>query len=549
MEASTISQIVKISSALVVAEQAHANDGRTPAPNSPEQLDREIKHLAQVRDRIAKALKHTEERLSELRHRKNQHVPAYRLPHDAYFHLFKLMHYADFTGGVGWRVSHVSKMWREIALSTPQLWSTIDIINPEFIKACIARSGDMSLDVAFDAPLHRPVLSTHISSAQAEKAKLSVASLLPHAHRWGSLSLVRVDKELFSPLLSARAPRLEKLRLECFTASLPPDKEAFLENSPRLRYIRLGSSTLAALAYTTYTGLTELRLDSITSWIRHDQFFDLLRRSPLLEVLDLNEIQFAPSSVPAVFTPIRLPHLRHVEMTEMLTWGVQTILSAIRAPPTLTIKAVICFLGDEDLSSLLLPRDELEESLPSLLRIEKLAIGLKGIDGMPFIRGYAGSEALLDLTCDPCEVDGPGFRSAIFRSFGRTFSFPSVEKLRIRRFDNEMMEEDVFADVLGNLPSVVYLTIDRCGPACIRKLIVDSTNRLCPNLESLTIVGDDVDEDGLEDLVASRVGWGYEEGCRLLKLVLPREKAIHPRVASKLKIWVGRVVVGGEEVE
>ncbi|KDQ16070.1 hypothetical protein BOTBODRAFT_186771 [Botryobasidium botryosum FD-172 SS1] len=273
----SVSQIAHILSemvrGLVVAEQ-ECPPG-TGAANTFESLDREIESLVQTRGHVKK--------LSELQQRKNQHLPVYRLPHDVYLHLFKLMYHANPIGGVGWKVSQVSRMWRVVTLSIPQLWSTIDKICPVFVEVCIARSGNVLLDITLDQRPYNSWFSPFVIYAQSRKARLCVASILPHAHRRRSLSLIRCDEKIFAPLLLVMVPQLERLRLEYFTAHLPRSGEAFLESLP---------------------------LHSIAHWIQPNPLFGFLRCSPLLEELNLSNAVIPRPSTSIVVMPVLLPRLR-----------------------------------------------------------------------------------------------------------------------------------------------------------------------------------------------------------------------------------------------
>ncbi|KDQ15399.1 hypothetical protein BOTBODRAFT_31721 [Botryobasidium botryosum FD-172 SS1] len=565
----SIPQILHISFELahtpVVAEEAgiKAEGACIPhltAPSSSGPLDREAEYLAQVRGRVIKAL--PKERMTELRRRRNQHLPVYRLPPDVYFYLFELMHHANPGSGVGWKVSQVSSMWRKIALSTPQLWSRIDIINPEFIDACTARSGHISLDVAFEPPpppppspplslrhtefLPPPFYYTELPSpAVRARERLSVASLLPHAHRWRSLSLIRVDRYVFSPLLSVRAPRLEVLCLEGFTCQSLIAYPA-LKDSPRLRSIQLESG-FVPLAYPTYTGLAELRFHSIKPPIACDHFLDALRGSPLLEILDVRDTYISGiSSAPMALAPIHLPHLRLIKMDRMKMEVMRYLFTLIHASPTLNISGTQYLPESTDLGSLFPSRRVLGGKLPSLLRIQKLVFGL-GVRGEPTLEGYAGSMTLLNLACEPYEpqVDAAEFSSRIFHNLGRALLLPRLEELTIRELTTATMDRDRFIGALGKLSSIRHLTLENCDCAYPPTLVVDSSHRICPSLESLTIIDTFVDEEILVSLVESRVAW---EGCALQKLALSRCNPVGQAAALKLKSLVVHVTLMDEPV-
>lgn len=147
--------------------------------------------------------------ITEVTSRRNQFTPVYRLPNELFSHIFEFANERprdQSNRPIGWNVSEVSRRWRQIALHTPRLWSTIDVLDQRFIDLCISRSGKVSLDIELDTCLNKVVPSER-------KMEDYVASLVPHIGRWRTLKLHHEITPAFLHHLSSPAPKLHHLEL------------------------------------------------------------------------------------------------------------------------------------------------------------------------------------------------------------------------------------------------------------------------------------------------------------------------------------------------
>jgi F-box-like len=82
-------------------------------------------------------------------------------------------------------ISHVSRHWREIALHTPSLWSTIHMDEntsyPKLLDAYLDRSGACPLDIVMDYQNRYP------ESRILFRETFYLHKILPHIDRWHSL--------------------------------------------------------------------------------------------------------------------------------------------------------------------------------------------------------------------------------------------------------------------------------------------------------------------------------------------------------------------------
>ena len=159
----------------------------------------------------------------------NQHRPIFRLPNEVLAEIF--FEVRDSLSDNTWmRVMSVCRLWRDIAVSVPRLWSTIeldlDMANEEALlgglKLVLNRSKQAPLDVT---------VSTRAQSLLVHKI-LRLDTLAKHVHRFRYVRIRTIHKESLDQIsvaFSAPAPQLKTLRLGRFgstgqhgTIAFPP---------------------------------------------------------------------------------------------------------------------------------------------------------------------------------------------------------------------------------------------------------------------------------------------------------------------------------------
>ena len=122
-------------------------------------------------------------------------------------------------------ISHVCRLWRNIVLDTPSLWTNISVTNMaclpyERVAAYLERSKSLPLDICIAGGVAR------LPSDEADNLEALLALLVPHLSRWASIHVTvrRYDyMHAFIKVVSGPsvppATQLEDLRLICKSKS------------------------------------------------------------------------------------------------------------------------------------------------------------------------------------------------------------------------------------------------------------------------------------------------------------------------------------------
>ncbi|KAF9236716.1 hypothetical protein BU15DRAFT_76676 [Melanogaster broomeanus] len=183
-----------------------------------EQLSAQIGELQASRDELVRVLRNLETRAARIQ---NSKAAVSRLPSDVLVMIFQETRQLNpqWSGVLSLlrqsptevRLSHVCTQWRDVALSTPSLWSSVRFPfehKEESLHAYLKRSEGSLLDVYLGPWAKYPNL---------ERTLMTV--LMPHLVRFRQLVLDAVSRETLSTLLHAfrdeYAPALRRLRVMC----------------------------------------------------------------------------------------------------------------------------------------------------------------------------------------------------------------------------------------------------------------------------------------------------------------------------------------------
>ncbi|KAJ7510434.1 hypothetical protein B0H11DRAFT_1959047 [Mycena galericulata] len=392
---------------------------------SNSELDQTAKAIAALELKKSHLLREASEVDLELRYARashgrllNRNAHIYKLPTEILSHIFMIcqknpgpraMH-------VPFEVlaSHVSSMWREVAIGTPLLWTAIVVkVRPRQllakkvlewklsrVRVYLARSGTCPFTTSFDI----------VGPFQVDQI-LDLVSV--HAERWLRLSISiknppAATLEIWQALHSISAPALEHVSIWLTKLSMGGhhlnDTDCtpliFRGGAPSLKFVRLSGMALGCLQ--PPLGLVEtLHLSGYP--LSYTSFRTMLDGIPNLLNLSLHRMHI--NNRPSDSTPIVLPHLRALRVCGNLddeAIAPQRIFRAFRAPaleslvlkdfdafdeqvfPTVhTLSLHACPFSAGEMFRMLrafpaLTTFRLDESLPDILDLLGMADGASG---------------------------------------------------------------------------------------------------------------------------------------------------------------------------
>jgi len=213
-----------------------------------DEITQRIHALQSLQDELSRSIGSLQIRAARLR---NQKVAVSRLPSDVLSIIFEECRYFNpqWSGVLSLlrqlpievRLSHVSSHWRQVALTTPSLWSTIhypfehkETSLVEYLK----RSEGSLLNIYIGPWTKHPLMERVVTNI-----------ILPHLPRFRQLVLDAVSRESLAALLEmfrdVSAPALARLRVMCrgqtSTAGPLAPASLFIRGAPLLSDIRLDS--------------------------------------------------------------------------------------------------------------------------------------------------------------------------------------------------------------------------------------------------------------------------------------------------------------------
>lgn len=194
-------------------------------------------------------------------------------------------------------LSHVSSFWRAVAITTPTLWTRIDIYSSHSDCAAkyLQRSGsqillDIRIDI-YNADKRILIKSTHKRDALIQSI---VKTLFPHIHRARSLLVLSCFEltalTLLSHLHNSDAPHLRRLRMNIgHPATIGPRTarfKAFSKGLPQLTFLETDLPDCVPLSL---QNLTTLHLHTLTDTMNlsYQSFFAMITAPPSLRNLSI----------------------------------------------------------------------------------------------------------------------------------------------------------------------------------------------------------------------------------------------------------------------
>ncbi|KAF8801347.1 hypothetical protein BYT27DRAFT_7198423 [Phlegmacium glaucopus] len=194
-------------------------------------------------------------------------------------------------------LSHVSSLWRAIAVTTPALWTRINIYS--ILSDCAAkylqRSGSqMLLDIRVD--IYNADKRIRIRSGSKRNALIQsiVKTIFPHIHRARSLFILSCFEltalTLLSHLSNSVAPHLQRLRMNIgHPATIGPRTAGFKAFSAGLPQLTFLETDLPDCIPLSLQNLTTLHLHTLTDTMNlsYQTFVAIITAPPSLHDLSI----------------------------------------------------------------------------------------------------------------------------------------------------------------------------------------------------------------------------------------------------------------------
>lgn len=191
------------------------------------------------------------------------------------------------------KLAAVCSQWRDIALSTPQLWTSVAFTlyqsraasNAAALDTFFQRSGSCEVTVSLifaSGDEGRERLETETPPSQDV-----LGVFVKNSQRWGTLKIDGLPPEWIPALRAAqhRTPEIRQLWLCPYDNSREQQMVDIFVDAPELRRVTLDNTFLSAISL-PWTGLTHLKV----SWVSIDECAEMLRRCPNLLECDFQRI-------------------------------------------------------------------------------------------------------------------------------------------------------------------------------------------------------------------------------------------------------------------
>ncbi|KAF7356312.1 hypothetical protein MVEN_00963500 [Mycena venus] len=345
-------------------------------------------------------------------------------------------------------LGRVCSAWRTIALSTPELWSSVHVVvlpSPESAAPCellrtwLQRSGNWPLSISVFIPLGRGF---------EENLRTFMDIILPYSPRWKSLRLLQRNwPELLCKLTSEDVPLLEVLQIA--HASFDSHAIRFLAIPPNLRDLSLKCSQGDAhIPPRRWDRITSLCLESGKNFFNLDagQVLELIEQCANLRSCRLGfpvQATGGPSLSTSAAHQITLLHLSSLSLTadiittspfNMVNFLAALVLPSLRA---LDLSGVcIVYSGVPVVSDVLFALDELV--CRSSCDVQSLRVQFVEGDPEALVRCLRRCPGLtsLDLVQPGIFDDGePSDLTPALRELGDSTLCPRLRHLRLTHCD------------------------------------------------------------------------------------------------------------------
>ncbi|KAI0919604.1 hypothetical protein AcV5_001625 [Taiwanofungus camphoratus] len=468
----------------------------------------------------------------------NSSLPVNQLPNELLVEIFSCVKERD--GDMQWmKFTGVCGYWRAVAVSTPKLWSQIDLgKGVAFLRLCLERSQNAAADIFCRTwVLETPEI---------------VEALLPHVHRIRSLRMSTTESlhpslEELLPLLNFPMPRLETLVLN---PSNPYNNwqdellfKPIVNQFPSLQHLSLSFVGIPWKS-PVYKGLRSLSLSNHGKCppLSIDAFLNMMEACPCLEQLALSES--GPSPPPEVDTApypppkrvVSLPKLRQLEVMNVPV-NVSYLLDHLAIPAS-AMAFIRCLLRDFDelggnAFASALPRYSVPSSL--FAEVQRINVDMTSPFRLSLVawNDASGSSLIPSFIMEISPLFStpiprpPYLFQRILEEIVSNFSASPVQELSLMG-NSRLVTKGDWVDALSHFSSLRILRV--CSGVDVDQLFTALSLRpirrpedgiLCPNLKQLCVTG----HCGREtvDILVTTLHSRALQGCRLDELDIINE--------------------------
>ncbi|KDQ12980.1 hypothetical protein BOTBODRAFT_34120 [Botryobasidium botryosum FD-172 SS1] len=440
-------------------------------------------------------------------------------------------------------VSHVCRLWRNISLTSPALWT---LYHPRLPPDFTSRAKESLLDFIIQP---RKIWATYgLSDIPAFGRQLGRARSL-------RLTLNGIILQGDSDLMSFPAPHLTTLFLD-----RTPSGHAIcipLSDQPFADHHSLSKISIRNLAIAWDTPILsclralELLAIPYALWVTMSEFMSILRSCPQLQILRLSDS--GPILVPDKYLPVEpvvLLSLRSFHWgnpsgftaTKVLLGGIVTRrTSRIRLHTAISDEVEGFMRKGEDH-----PSGDTMTLLQAISSSRALALSRNH-------RGSPGSYHILEYdsdTADPISIFFPLTTSAHDRrsllSNLANCSLSQVQSIALTEMS--MDDTDLFVQILHSLPNITAISLDNCS--CDEGLVhALADQRWMHRIENFSFSGSDIMPETILDLARSRTDPGHAGLTPLRRLSFEECENILDETLESLRALVPEVVRGQTRAE
>ena len=456
-------------------------------------------------------------------------TPIDSIPTELLVHIFLLVR--DASRNLSWlKLSHVSRYWRDLALATPLLWTSIPVEKgPSFVSACLERSGDVLVDI--------------VSRRFVLTADPLLDVLRQHAYRCRTLQFPAFSNEAAEQLLAdvvAPANSLKHLVLQVQTPSnnyaLPPLA------LPNRDWAALCGLQLKGIALprrvSPMPNLTSLKLSDIVAGHRWalEALLDSIAECPHLVHLSISDSCPSPvmeddsilRSAGKGRPPIPLRALQTLQLS-MHASAASELLASVSLPQNATAD-VKCVIDPRQISqnliSYILGHHALAAGSKSAAHVRSLYLFVASNIFRIRAFGANGSSSIklldVDVECNP-PMDMSYLLPDALRDLAHVFVASPVTDLQVFG-DQRLISQQAWRAALSQLPALETLEVGSRGQvdALFQALSYpDVASPLCARLKKLCVGGADAGEE-LADVMLTFLESRAAHSMRLDVLALKR---------------------------